>query len=491
MQKNYRDILHILFKHRKKSLTFLLFVITVTLLGSLFLPRVYESSAKLLVKIGREDTYSNPVQANAGSPVFDSAAREERINSDVEILSSRPLIESVIGDIGVDRLFPGIDKRFSFVDLTKEEKAVLELQKKLKFEPVRKSDVILVKFRHQDRVLVAEVVNRVMDRFIELHSKVHQQERTFSFFDDQAESLNRKLLDAERSYDAFRSRHDISSLGEQKTMLLQQISETELDRSKIAAGIREAQAKLNSLVSGSRGTGALGQETDVNPIAMSAIRSRLSELRIREQELKSKYAEGSYPLVAKQQEIARAAELLKQEELTYNRKAVETVQQTLKGLRDKESSQIADLRNYRAALQKISAVESRANDIERELKIKEDNYQLYVKRMEEARITQAMDKEKIVNVSMAESALPPIKPIWPKPFLNMIMALGFGTFGGIALAFVSEFLGRNFNRTEDAESCLQLPVLSSIIEIKKKDHAIDVYTERKQLPYFAERGDLE
>lgn len=484
MGRTYRDILHILFKHRKKSLAFLVSILTFTLLASFFLPRVYESSAKLLVKIGREDTYTNPVQASAGTTVFESSAREERLNSEMEILSSRSLLESVIRDIRVDRLYPGIEKGLSLVQLTKEERAVLKLQKGLRVEPVKKSDVIKVQFRHNDKALAAEVVNRIMDRFIELHSKVHQQSKTFTFFDQQAETLNKKLLDAERSYDNFRSKHDISSLGEQKTLLLEQISQTELDRAKTAAEIKEAKSKIRSLLAGASGSGQLGQETDVNPLAISAIRSRLSELKIKEQELRSKYADGSFSLTSKQEEITRAAEILKQEELTYNRKAVETQQQVLRGLQDKEASLKAELSEYKTALNKISGIETRANDIERELKINEENYHLYVKRMEEARITQAMDKEKIVNVSVAEAAMPGIKPIWPRPVMNMALALVFGIFGGIGIAFISEFLGRNFNRSEDAEQCLQLPVLSSIREIGKKDLQIEKFTERKQLPYL-------
>lgn len=483
MRKTYRDMLHILFKHRKKSLAFLASILAFTFTATLLMSRIYVSSSKLLVKIGREDTYSNPVQESAGTTLFDSSAKEERINSEIEILTSRPLIESVIRDVGLNRLYPDIAESFSLVKLTSEEKGILKLQKKLKVEPIRKSDIIRVQFHHEDKNIAAEVVNRVMARFIELHSKVHQQGRTFAFFDQQAESLNKKLLDSEKDFDNFRSKHNISSLQEQKSLLLQQISETEIERAKTASEIKEVKSRIDSLITGSKGAAGLGQETDLNPHAISAVRSQLSSLRLKEQELRSKYADGSYMLRSKQDEINRAAELLEKEEMTYNRKAVRTLQQTLKSFQDKEASQKTDLNTYRRALQKISGLESKANDIERELKINEENYRLYVKRMEEARITQAMDRENIVNVSIAEAALPPIKPISPKPVLNMALALGIGLIGAIGLAFISEFLGRNFNKSEDAEQYLQLPVLSSIREIGKKDLQIEKFTERKQLPY--------
>ena len=207
----------------------------ITLLASVLMPRIYESSSKLMVKIGREDTYSNPAQASIGNTLFDATAREERINSEAEILTSRSLIENVIKDIGLQRLYPDIADTFSLVELTDMEKAVLHFQKQLKAEPIKKSDIIRIQFRHRDQVIAAEVGNRMMDRFIELHSKVHEQGKTFNFFNEQATDLNQKLLSSERAYDQFRNTNDISSLPEQKTFLLQQISETELDRARTEA----------------------------------------------------------------------------------------------------------------------------------------------------------------------------------------------------------------------------------------------------------------
>ena len=496
MQKTHRDIIHIIFKHRAKLLSFLISIMAITLLASVLMPRIYESSSKLMVKIGREDTYSNPAQASIGNTLFDATAREERINSEAEILTSRSLIENVIKDIGLQRLYPNIADTFSLVKLTDMEKAVLHFQKQLKAEPIKKSDIIRIQFRHRDPVIAAEVGNRMMDRFIELHSKVHEQGKTFNFFNEQATDLNQKLLSSERAYDQFRNTNDISSLPEQKTFLLQQISETELDRARTESEIREVRSKINSLLNGQGSQGSalpkeLGQETDMNPHAISAIRSRLSELKIKEQELKKKYAEGSYHLTAAQDEIAKAADILKSEEMTYHRKAINTLQQTLKSLQEKEASQNNNLRTYRTALQKISGIESRATDMERELKINEEKYQLYVKRMEEARISGAMDKERIVNVSVAEPALPPIKPLWPKPVQNMAVALGFGLLGGLGLVFMSEFFSHHFNRSEDIERQLSIPVLSSIKEIKRKELSLASTDERKQLPYYAYKRDLE
>jgi len=51
------------------------------------------------------------------------------------------------------------------------------------------------------------------------------------------------------------------------------------------------------------------------------------------------------------------------------------------------------------------------------------NYRLYLTKFEESRISNAMDTEKIANVSLIEPARPPLEPVSPKVMLNMVLAL--------------------------------------------------------------------
>ena len=51
---------------------------------------------------------------------------------------------------------------------------------------------------------------------------------------------------------------------------------------------------------------------------------------------------------------------------------------------------------------------------------------------------------------------------------NFLLAILFGAFGGVSLAFFLEYLGNDLERVEDVEECLQLPVLASIPDLKNK-----------------------
>ena len=99
-----REILSILFKERLKLIGVFL-VLTLLVIGySLVMTRSYQASARLLVKSGREfQVRSDPNQPVAASP---SVTKQEIVNSEIQILTSRDLVEAVINKIGADRLYP-------------------------------------------------------------------------------------------------------------------------------------------------------------------------------------------------------------------------------------------------------------------------------------------------------------------------------------------------------------------------------------------------
>ena len=218
----------------------------------------YEATSKVLVKFGRENVYATTSQSQGGSGqiVFDTA-REERINSEVELLKGRALISKVIADIGIDNIYPSHGSSFLRIHykLRSSSSWVAKkcpqptapsffLQKKLEVEAVKKSDVITVTFQHEDPDVAAQVVNRLVDRFIEYHVLVHQQPQSYGFFDEQVKLQAEQLKNSETDYQAYRSKVNVAAVKEQREPLLKQISELELSLAKTRSEISENEGKL-------------------------------------------------------------------------------------------------------------------------------------------------------------------------------------------------------------------------------------------------------
>lgn len=276
------------------------------------------------------------------------------------------------------------------------------------------------------------------------------------------------MEDSQKALDDFRKRYNIRSLPEQKSYLLKQISELEVEQAKTAAQISENKGTRASLVNSSSagpGENRLGKETDLNVHAISDIKNRIADLRLKEEEMLAKYTENSYGVKSIRKELEEARKLLAAEEKTYHDKEVQTLNHSVEGLSDKQQTQRKHMSGYDHQLSRITNIELQLRELERQFRIDEENYLFYVKKMEEQRMFNAMDTEKMVNITVAEPALKPIAPIKPRKKLNMAVALLLGTFAGLGLAFTSEALTRTIGRSSDLEKCINTPVIGSIPHI--------------------------
>ena len=75
--------------------------------------------------------------------------------------------------------------------------------------------------------------------------------------------------------------------------------------------------------------------------------------------------------------------------------------------------------SYKKKIEKLSESERGLGDQKNNVEEARKNYQLYLKKFEEARISDAMDSEKITSVSVIENAQVPFKPVSPNVLLNL------------------------------------------------------------------------
>ena len=113
----------------------------------------------------------------------------------------------------------------------------------------------------------------------------------------------------------------------------------------------------------------------------------------------------------------------------------------------------------------IQALDLREKDMQnlkRELATNEKNFQIYGEKMEDARITDDMNKLKLANISVIQPATTPLEPIKPKKGLNILLGMLFGALSGIGYALISERNSQGLASPEIAEKRLNLAVLATI-----------------------------
>jgi uncharacterized protein involved in exopolysaccharide biosynthesis len=205
------------------------------------------------------------------------------------------------------------------------------------------------------------------------------------------------------------------------------------------------------------------------------MKTSLLDLELKKTEMLAKFEPTYRPVVELQKEIdetlaaiagEKSAPIL--DETTDQNPVYEWVkseltkaQTDLSGLKARAVAIQAALVRYRGgarALQQASIVQQ---DLQRTAKTEEENYLLYQRKEEEARIDDALDRGGILNVTVAE---PPSVPALPAHsflyygFLAMLLA----TSGSVGLAFAADFLDTSFRTPDEVLSFLGSPVLASI-----------------------------
>src|SRR6266850_3882741 len=173
-------------------------VFMMVLLGAwgtlqVFFTDLYETQASLLVKVGRENV-EVPVTVQKGQ-VFSQGVRIADINSEVQMLSSPAIVEAVVDHFGpatfrnvlkeptsiwgypkyylkrTAREVKALYKEFLIaVNLKKRleerDEIVLAVADGVKVEPVKDSDVLILKMRLPSGELAVDVANQILKEYM-------------------------------------------------------------------------------------------------------------------------------------------------------------------------------------------------------------------------------------------------------------------------------------------------------------------------------------
>ena len=185
------------------------FLLTLGVAGclSLLQQKTYEAEGKLLFKqksagaigeIGKEAGTLNTI-LNDQTP----------LSTQIQVLESEPVIQQVID-------------RQKLTDQDGEPLKPEDFRKKLLAEVVGGTDVVGVSYKHPDPKVASNVVNTIMDVYIQtqIESNQSQPGAAKEFIDGQLPQIEAKVKTAEEQISAFRSQNGIVDLGEEKRGLV-------------------------------------------------------------------------------------------------------------------------------------------------------------------------------------------------------------------------------------------------------------------------------
>ena len=468
-----RDIVAVLFRQRWPMLAaFALVVIAVAVSGG-WIPK-YEAQMKILALRQRSDEMVTP-SANAPVQFSNDQVSEEDLNSEVELLNSDDLLREVVLTTGLAKQSSSSEAGDNAVGVAK---AVRELGKDLKIEPLRKSNVISVTYQARDPKLAEEVLQALAMAYTEKHLEVHRPSGELKFFDQQTEQYKQGLNQAQEKLTDFTKGTGVVSAELERDSALQQADAFDSTARQAQTSLLETEQRVHALQAELQSIKprmtTVVRNSD-NPQLLEQLKSTLLNLQLKRTELLTKY-EPTYRLVQEVDlQIADAKSAISAEEskpirdetsdqnpdYQWVQAELTKAQADLSGLKARAAAATAVAGKYHGEAQHLDQSMVTQQNLLQDAKTQEENYLLYERKREEARISNALDRGGILNVAMAEQPVVPALPKRSPLGVALLTLLLAGTFS-LSTAFVLDFMDPRFRTPDELAGYLGVPVLAAL-----------------------------
>jgi uncharacterized protein involved in exopolysaccharide biosynthesis len=447
--------------------TFLL-IVTAVVISGVWIPK-YEAAMKIMVSRQRSDAIvtpsdSAPVQVNGDQ------VSEEDLNSEIELINSEDLLRNVVLSTGLEQKANPAPSEASIA------KAVRKLSKELKIEAVRKTNVISIRYANRNPKMAAAVLKALAAAYIDKHIEVHRPPGEFNFFDQQAKQYQQRLGQAQEMMSEFTKKSGVVSADTERDSALQQAVAFDATARQAQSALNEAVQRLQALNAQLKSVPprlTTAQRTTDNPQLLEHLKSTLLTLQLKRTELLTKY-DPSYALVKEvDKQIDETTSAIDSE--TKNPLREQTTDQNptylwiqgeitrtqaeLTGLKARAASSETIAGQYRASARVLEQDSVIQQDLRRQTKTQEENYLLYTRKREEARISNALDRGGILNVAIAEQPIVPALAVGSSTtvvFLTLFLAM----IMSISTAFVMDYAKPTFHSAREITGYLGTPVLA-------------------------------
>lgn len=470
-----RDLATILFG-RWRLLTASLMFLLLAILAVIFVTPRYEAHFKVLLRHDRSDPMVSPQPASVVDFTRPEVTGEE-LNSEAELLRDEDLLKEVVQKAG---LLPAETKESGRQAET--ERMARKIAKQLHVEALKKSNLIQVSYRDTDPERAARVLSTLSTVYVQRHTALHRPSGEIDFFEQQTAESEKRLRDSEAELVRYTQSRGTASAELERDIALQKLGEAEAayrqteqdlaDTEKTISSLREQLASFPSR------SVTLKRWAD-NPLLLEKLKSHLLDLQLRRTELLTRY-EPTYRLVQEvdrkieEARVAIAAEALtpvrdettdKDPNYEWARMELEKCEVRAGGLRARQAGAAVQLASLRTRAQEMQSDSVDQHTLMRAAKVEEENYLLYLRKREEARIGDALDARRILNVAIVE---PPGIPALPVHSVLFYFLLSFGAAVSFSLvvAFTAEYFDPTIRSPEQARELLQLPVLGWLPERK-------------------------
>jgi uncharacterized protein involved in exopolysaccharide biosynthesis len=445
-----REAMQGIFRRWKLIVGVYLGIVVVAVSGIFVLPPIYRTAGKVLLTTDRAEVSTGD---RAPALVRTDEVSEGEINSQVQILKSRELIDQVLADMKPPKDDDEEDvattswiarvlhapaafirtayKRLHKIDNLKPGSPLYwqtrDVLDRLDASNTHPSNIIDVGYVSSDPVWAQDFVNRLMKAYVEHHAKMQQISEAQDFFNQQSELLRQKLATSEAELRKARER--AGTLAGQQSEVHERLNEfnAELSRARIARVEQEKRmAFLEQTLAGKGGRVATPE---------------LIELEAKRADLIGKYKPDSERIKEIDSQIERLRKAISGYDSFTGGPAGDGAagaagtdlvggRAALAALQGREAALTKAADDYKKQAEFLDSQSFDLARLERQVKLDEETYLSYVRSAEQSRLTNAVEQSKLLRLRIIEEAPLPLEAIAPKKGRILFFAL----FGGLLLS---------------------------------------------------------
>ena len=415
--------------------------------------RTYSAEGRLLVTIGDEYIFQSMGGGTNNTGL--TITPDSIVLTEIGIMNNPELIDRVMIDVGMDKLFPKDFAKFQRAQQTRNVNASRDLQAQMikKFQSAfyvaakPKSSIVDISFKHENPTVAQVTVDRIIEEYLEFRRDVFVDGAS-SLIGDRREATEKQLATIDRALAGFLKKNSIGDFDSERTGSRRRTEELRAQLNTLQASMSETEAALASVENSLRNT----PET-IDLQVDDRASQRIAQAELERKQLLAKYLPTSDPVRAKEREITELRQLI----AGANGKAVggrrvgpNTVHQALQtrfntlrsqaeALREKEFTVQQQLNATAAKTARLTALDPTFQNLLREKKSLEVRLSALNLREQDALVEQAQAETQTENVKVINKATLPRKGRNMKKIVQFLSIVGAG-LTAILLGLLATFL---------------------------------------------------
>jgi capsular exopolysaccharide synthesis family protein len=457
-QQSLMDVWRVLVKQRLIVLTVTAVCLAAAAVYSFRTKPLYQSTTS--VEINPDNAPKLGLQG-----MFETSQQEDTgLMTEMLVLQSDPVILRTALNLNlIDRVrganHGGAGGKATSAEITPDERIAMIglIREGLSAHIVPSTQVVEISYRNGDPKLTAEVLNQLVDSYIDedIQSKIDRTTHVSTWLLRQIEGLKQQASDAQERLADFQKQHNIVGTDASSNLTLQDLTEgsadleaAEADRITKEARMREFESQDPDLVA------LMGDNPE-----LSELRSELSDLKNQRAQLSAMYG-ARYPKLQDlneqinsiQARINAEVELAKRQVRGEYEGALQT-EQMLHARMDAQKSKAYQQNDYLGQFEILY----------HEAALNRTLYDTLQSRLKEAAVTAGLSA---TDIRVLNRAQVPTYPVEPRKKMSLLMGLLGGLIFGSAIGFMIESIDDRLRTSEEVEKVSMLPSLATIPHIE-------------------------